>query len=149
LPRVSKAKGFGQAPEEAEQASPDGDIQHGDGFVSHQKPWFQDAPHILIVAGRTGEAWTRQDGWSSIETDLAIAMDHLVLAATELGLGTCWIAKFDPVAARDVLHLPCWLEPVVFATLGYSDSLPPRRLRRPLAELVRYERWPEEPIQGT
>ena len=47
-----------------------------------------------------------------------------------------------------MLHLPDWLEPVVFTPLGYSDDQPQKRLRRPLAELVRYERWPDEPKPG-
>ena len=51
--------------------------------------------------------------------DATIAMDHLIMAATELGLGTCWIAAFDPKAAREVLGLPDDVEPVAFTTLGY------------------------------
>jgi nitroreductase len=68
-------------------------------------------------------------------------MDHLVLAATELGLGTCWIAAFDPGAARQVLGLPDGVEPIAFTPLGYPADQPGPKQRKPLAELVRYERW--------
>jgi nitroreductase len=68
-------------------------------------------------------------------------MDHLILAATELGLGTCWIAAFDPVATREVLELPDRVEPLLFTPLGYPADEPGPKTRKPLADLVRYERW--------
>ena len=57
------------------------------------------------------------------------------------GLGTCWIAAFDPTAAREVLGLPDDVEPIAFTPLGYPDKDRPRPAARPLDELVRYERW--------
>ena len=73
--------------------------------------------------------------------DVAIAMDHLILAATDLGLGTCWIAAFDPVAAREVLGLPEGVEPVAFTPLGYPADELRSKVRKPLSELVRHEGW--------
>jgi nitroreductase len=73
--------------------------------------------------------------------DVAIAMDHLVLAATDLGLGTCWIAAFDPQAAREVLKLPDNVEPIAFTPLGYPDDQPKDKRRTAVDELVRYEQW--------
>jgi nitroreductase len=75
------------------------------------------------------------------DVDVAIVMDHVVLAATAQGLGTCWIAAFDPQAARDVLALPDDVEPIVFTPLGYPADEPKPKQRKPLSELVRYERW--------
>jgi nitroreductase len=72
-------------------------------------------------------------------------MDHMILAAADLGLGTCWIAAFDPAAAREVLAVPPEAEPMLFTPLGYPADDPagsPRhKERRPLEELVLYERW--------
>jgi nitroreductase len=65
-------------------------------------------------------------------------MDHLILAAANLGLGTCWVAAFDPAAARKILQLPEGLEPVAFTPLGYPADSPRPKQRKPLAELVRY-----------
>lgn len=73
--------------------------------------------------------------------DAIIVMDHMILAAAELGLGTCWIAAFDPVAAREILGLPPDSEPLLFTPLGYPADQPKPKERRPLSELVRYERW--------
>jgi nitroreductase len=75
------------------------------------------------------------------DVDVAIAMDHLILAATDLGLGTCWIAAFDPAVAREVLGLPGEVEPIAFTPLGYPADRPGRKRRKELSELVRYERW--------
>jgi nitroreductase len=73
--------------------------------------------------------------------DVAIAMDHLILAATDVGLGTCWIAAFDPAVAREVLGLPNSVEPIAFTPLGYADNqLGPKR-RKTLTEIVKHERW--------
>jgi nitroreductase len=85
----------------------------------YAKPWFQDAPHVLAVAGRASEAWTRQDGWNSIETDLAIAMDHIVLAAENEGVGTCWIAAFDLLVLRSALALGTEDKVYAITPLGY------------------------------
>ncbi len=53
--------------------------------------------------------------------DGALAMDHMTLAAAELGLGTCWIGAFDPVALRDILGLPDGVEVVGMTPLGFPD----------------------------
>ena len=66
------------------------------------RSWFKAAPHVLVVAGKKALAWTRQaDGYNSLETDLTIAMDHMILAAESEGIGTCWIAAFDPKALKN------------------------------------------------
>ena len=64
------------------------------------------------------------------------------LAAANLGLDTCWIAAFNVNAARFVLRLPAEVvEPVIFTPLGYPADQPGPKVRKPLSDLVRYERW--------
>ena len=72
----------------------------------YNQPWFVQAPIIICACAIPIGAWVRRDGKNYSDIDVAIAMDHLILAATDVGLGTCWIAAFDPVAALDVLRLP-------------------------------------------
>jgi nitroreductase len=103
--------------------------------------WLTQAPLVIAFVAVPGEAWRRMDDKPYDEVDATIAMDHLVLAATALGLGTCWIAAFDPVAAREVLGLPDDVEPIAFTPLGHPDKERAKTGRRPLEELVRYERW--------
>ncbi len=105
------------------------------------RDWFVRAPLVIAVCAVPAEAWVRRaDGWNSAELDAAIAMDHLILAAADEGLGTCWIAAFDPQAAREVLGLPEGIVPVAFTPLGTPDDAPSRKTRKPLAELVLRER---------
>lgn len=107
----------------------------------YQKPWFQDAPHILIVAGRTGEAWTRQDGWNSIETDLTIAMDHMVLAAENEGVASCWVSDFDPNVLRAALGFSAEDRVYAIAPLGYPRpgfAKKGQRQRKALSDVVKY-----------
>jgi len=107
----------------------------------YPRDWFVQAPLILCVCGLPASAWVRKDGRNYFETDAAIAMDHMILAATEEGLGTCWIAAFDAAAAREVLRIPENVEPLLFTPLGYAAGQPSAKERKPLSVLVRYETW--------
>ena len=85
--------------------------------------WFYSAPHILIVKGKRSEAWVRrQDEYNSLETDLTIAMDHMILAAEYEGVGTCWIAAFDPDVLKKVLNLADNETVFAITPLGYTPE---------------------------
>ena len=107
---------------------------------TYNREWFQDAPHVLVVAGDKTKSWTRPyDGYNSIETDLAIAMDHMVLAAENEGVATCWIIAFDYPGLREVLNLN--ENEVVFCItpLGYPKEgfkKHGNKKRKPLEEVV-------------
>lgn len=103
----------------------------------YSRPWFVQAPLIIAACGVASEAWTRGDGKIYVDVDVTIAMDHLILAAADEGLGTCWIAAFDPVAARLALKPDPGWEPLLLTPLGYPADVPRPRQRRPLAELVK------------
>jgi len=103
--------------------------------------WFTQAPLVICACTIPDEGWVRVDGKGYADVDVTIAMDHLILAARSLDLGTCWIAAFDPAVARKVLGLPDDVEPVAFTPLGYPADQPRAKTRKPISELVRYERW--------
>ena len=106
------------------------------------KDWFVQAPLVIAACGVPAENWVRkQDGKNYNDVDVAIVMDHLILAAADLGLGTCWIAAFDPAAARELLELPEGVEPVAFTPLGRPADAPRQKTRKKSDELVRYERY--------
>ena len=106
------------------------------------KDWFVQAPLVIAACGVPAENWVRkQDGKNYNDVDVAIVMDHLILAAADLGLGTCWIAAFDPAAARELLELPEGVEPVAFTPLGHPADTPRQKTRKKSDELVRYERY--------
>jgi len=108
----------------------------------YRKPWFVQAPLVIGVCAISSLAWVREsDRFNARLIDAAIVADHLILAAANLGLGTCWVAAFNVEAARSVLQLPDEAEPVIFTPLGYPADQPGPKTRKPLSELVRYERW--------
>jgi nitroreductase len=104
----------------------------------YHREWFAQAPLVICACAVPAQAWVRRDGKNYADVDATIVMDHLILAAANLGLGTCWVAAFDPVAAREVLHLPQGIEPVAFTPLGYPADQPKTKERKPLSDLVRY-----------
>jgi nitroreductase len=111
------------------------------GKIYH-KPWFVQAPLVIAVCAISSQAWVREsDRFNARLIDAAIVADHLILAAANLGLGTCWIAAFNVDAARSVLRLPADAEPVIFTPLGYPADQPGPKIRKPLTDLVRYEYW--------
>lgn len=103
--------------------------------------WFSQAPLVICACAVKSESWTRRDGRNYVDVDTTIAMDHLILTATNLGLGTCWIAAFDAEAAREVLELPDDVEPLFFTPLGYPADEIGTKTRKDLDELVRYQHW--------
>jgi nitroreductase len=105
------------------------------------RDWFVEAPVIVGVCAVLDEAWVRRDGVNYAVVDATIAMDHLILAATNAGLGTCWVAAFDPAAAREVLSLAANVEPVAFTPLGYPADSPGPKKRKDLEQLVQRNTW--------
>ncbi len=105
----------------------------------YDEPWFVEAPVVICACGISSQSWIRQDGKNYCDVDVAIVMDHLILAATDLGLGTCWVGAFNPEEACKVLKLPDDLEPIVFTPLGYPDDQPRDIIRKSIEDLVRYD----------
>ncbi len=107
----------------------------------YRREWFVQAPLLLCAVGVPRMSWVRADNRRYLDVDVAIVMDHLILAATNLGLGTCWVAAFDAIIARQILKLPDEVEPLIFTPLGYPADQPSDKERKPLSDLVRYEHW--------
>jgi nitroreductase len=85
----------------------------------YSRQWLADAPHILVVTGDLEQAWEREDGFNSLQTDLAIAMHQMVLAATNEGVGSCWVTNFKPTVLREALGLKDSMKVFGITPLGY------------------------------
>lgn len=122
-------------------------VQEDQGLAKINKAAnIYNAPLAIIVCSDHSKAWTRPfDKKQTVDIDASILTDHMMLAASELGLGTVWVCYFKPDIIRAEFNLPENLEPVNILVIGYSDEQPasPERhttQRIPLSELVSYER---------
>ncbi len=103
------------------------------------------APLAVIVCADHSKAWERPfDKKQTGDIDAAILTDHMMLQATELGLGSVWVCCFKPDVLSREFDIPANLEPVNILVIGYAgeDFADPERhnqTRIPLNELVSYE----------
>lgn len=100
------------------------------------------APLVILVCAVAEDAWVRRDdGMSAALIDTSIVCDQMMMQATDLGLGTCWVCLFDPQVACDEFGLPAGTEPVSMLTVGHPADViasPEKRAERliPLEDFV-------------
>ncbi len=83
------------------------------------------APLVFVACANETQAWHRPlDGKGTSDIDASIITDHMMMEATDLGLGSVWICWFDPAKVREAFSLPADLEPVNILAVGYSDQSP-------------------------
>ena len=107
----------------------------------YDREWFSNAPVVICACGLPGLNWIRSDGRSYLDVDIGIVMDHVSLAAADLGLGTCWVASFDVEAAREILKIPLAVEPLICMSLGIPADKPSEKERKSDDELFSHESW--------
>ena len=108
--------------------------------------WLDQAPLVIagcsqldIISNRIGSTVT---GIEYYRIDLGIAMEHMVLKATELGLGSCWIGWFDESKVKAILKIPRRIKVSALLAIGYAADAPPaRRSRKPLDQILFAEQW--------
>jgi len=121
-------------------------IQENSGFEKLKKAAnVYGAPLAIIVCGNKNSVWTRPfDGKNLIDIDTSIVTDHMMLQATELGLGSIWACYFKPDVIKKEFNIPDYIEPVNILVIGYASgeaASPDRhdKMRKPLNEIVSYE----------
>lgn len=102
------------------------------------QPFIGTTPAIIAGVALNPERVLRC-GVPTYAVDLAIAMTNITLAATALGLGTCWVGSFDQEAVKRVLRIPAECKVVELMPLGYPAEEPAARPRKPLTEVVSYD----------
>jgi len=108
--------------------------------------WLEQAPLVIVgcsrldvIANRVG---ARVTGIEYYQIDLGIAMEHMVLKATELGLGTCWIGWFDETHVKGILGIPKKIKVSALLAVGYPKEAPVRkRKRKPTEKIAFSEKW--------
>jgi nitroreductase len=110
--------------------------------ICYHREWFRQAPIVIVLLADHTQSWRRAEGKDHADIDLAIAADHMTLAATNRGLGTCWVCNFDKAKTVETLNLPDHLEPVIFLPLGHpdqeTDAERHQTKRKPLSEITEW-----------
>lgn len=103
-----------------------------------------NAPTAMVVCYNEDESWKRvYDGALSAPVDAAIVTTHMMLAAHNTGVGSCWIMHFNPVAIKEEFNVPDNIKPVAILVMGYpSENAKPHEFHnkfRDLEEMVVYD----------
>lgn len=102
----------------------------------YDREWFRSAPVCVVASVLHDEEWVRGDGKHHGDIDVAIAVEHLCLAAAEQGLGTCWVCNFDVERCKRVLSLADNEEPTVLIPIGYPADKPKEKQRKDIKLVV-------------
>ncbi len=107
----------------------------------YNREWFTTAPVVIIASILHDEEWVRSDGKHHGDIDIAIAVEHLCLAAAEQGLGTCWVCNFDAARCKQLFALGVEEEAAVLIPLGYAADVPKEKKRKEREEVfdLRFE----------
>ena len=92
---------------------------------TYQRNWITSSPPpvFILACSNNDQSWKREFDYKDHgDIDIAIAFEHICLAATEKGLGTCWICNFDPSIIKELLKLPENMTPIAITPIGYIDE---------------------------
>jgi nitroreductase len=100
------------------------------------------APVVICACALPEQAWKGMGGyWTAEAVDVAIALEHIMLAATAEGLGTCWIGAYIEAEVRKALAIPENVKPIALTPLGYPARESKPHPRKPLSEIVCYDKY--------
>ena len=117
-----------------------------DSQIKRQVAATTNRPDVFDKAGAIIAACSNSDyvmrcGQAIGPIDVAIALEHICLQATDLGLGTCWVGSFDPEEVRSILGIPVDIEVIELMAVGYPADSKPEAKREPMEKIVSFEKW--------
>ena len=101
--------------------------------------FIADAGAVIAACSITD--YVMSSGQPAAQINVAIALEHIALAAVEEDLATCWIGAFNPHKVRQVLGIPKNIQIIELMCLGYPADKPKKPHRLPLTDIVRYNEW--------
>ena len=107
--------------------------------AANDQTFIADAGAVIVAC--TVSDHVMRCGQAIGPIDVSIALEHMCLQATELGLATCWIGSFYPDKVRSVVGIPDEINIIELLALGYPADSPKEHRREPLDAIVCYEKW--------
>lgn len=106
-----------------------------------RRMWMAQAPIIVVGCADPSQSGKKGKGQEYYLVDLGVGMEHLILAATEIGLGSCWIALFDEDSVKHILGIPSNIRVVAMTPLGLADEEYTQGQRKDLSQIYSENRW--------
>ncbi|MEJ2248703.1 MAG: nitroreductase family protein [Candidatus Lokiarchaeota archaeon] len=108
----------------------------------NQKTKFQNAPMFIVGLIDEDNSGKNKNGEKYYPVDFGICFEHLILAATAEGLGTCWIGWFKELKIKEILNIPKRYHVLAISPLGYPKKLKNEvKNRKPIEQIVHYEKF--------
>ena len=105
----------------------------------YDREWFKSAPLYILCLRDTEHNWIREDGKQHGDIDVAIAVEHLCLAAAEKGLGACWVCNYDTIKMQELFAREGY-EAVAIIPLGHiaADCPQGEKVRKSASDIIEY-----------
>jgi len=100
---------------------------------ANNQTWIGNAGVIVAALAMDKKDPTVYERW--VERDVMTAVEHMVLAAWELGYGTCWIGAFNQLEVKELLNIPKEMTVINLLPIGVPDQSPDPRGRKPFEEI--------------
>ena len=119
----------------------DGEVRRRIGEAANGQSFVGEAPVVIVACGVV-DGYVMSCGQPSYPIDVAIALDHISLAAVEVGLGTCWIGAFNEDKVKEILGIPEEVRVVELMPIGYpAHQVLKEKNRLPLSKVVKRDHW--------
>jgi nitroreductase len=111
-------------------------------YGCYNRSWICTTSTFIIAVGNHNEAWHRDyDDKDATDIDVAIAVEHICLAATSLKLATCWVCNFQKSILIKGLDIPEGWEPIVVIPIGYPADSEPEKTRKQIEDIVKWGKF--------
>ena len=117
----------------------DKDIKAQIAATTNKPEVFEKAGAIIV--GCSNSDYVMQCGQAIAPIDVSIALEHICLQATELGLGTCWIGSFKTEKVRAIIGIPDDINIVELMAVGYPADSAKQPNRLNMEEIICYNKW--------
>ncbi len=113
--------------------------------------WLKKAPIVIVACGDPKQSGLRNN-INYFIVDVSIALEHIILAATDKGLGTCWIGGFNEKKVKIILGIPEHIRVIALTPLGYpaekelffenvAKIITQSKKRKNLDQIIHYDKW--------